>query len=366
MSDPFPNTASFAARFLCAALFFTLPARGLVDAQPASVETLSAEETEAALEAIWRKTPEPAERSPDSAKRAALQAYLNRLGPGTGLYAEAPVELSETDFPPLKFHSELLPGKIAYVRLGGLHSGLVVRLEAVLRDFAQLGARHLILDLRATPAQGTLADAAELAGSFVPEGSPLFAIRTSAGTSASLLGTRSPVARLRILLLTGPRTAGPVEAFAAVLRVRAGAMVLGSPTRGEAADFEMVPLQNGRSLRLPARLAVVSESPGLFSKGLQPDVPCIVPQEAGDVALSQAARDGRVAPLLTETERPRLNEAALVAGRNPEMELWIQAQLRKKKVTSVPVESVKDEALRLAVDFVTAVEALDSRPLALP
>ena len=89
--------------FLCAALFFALPAWGLVAAQPASVEALSAEETEAALEAIWRKTPEPAERSPDSAKRAALQAYLNRLGPGTGLYAEVPVELIETDFPPLKF-----------------------------------------------------------------------------------------------------------------------------------------------------------------------------------------------------------------------------------------------------------------------
>jgi hypothetical protein len=350
----------------CIALFLAWPVCPLLAAQPATVDALSIEETEAALEAIWQRTPEPAQRSPDSAKRAALQAYLKRLGPGTGLYEGKPEELSEAEFPPLKFYSELLPGKIAYVRLGRLQADLVQRLEAELRDFAQLGARHLILDLRATPAQGTLADAAGLAGCFISEGSPLFAIRTSEGTGAPLPGTRAPVARLKVLLLTGPRTAGPVEAFAAALRARAGATVLGSPTRGEAADFEVVPLQNGRSLRLPARLAVLPESPGLFRGGLQPDVSCIVPQEAGDAALQQAASDGRVAPLLAETERPRLNEAALVAGRNPEMELWIQTQLQKKQGVPPSAAPVRDEALRLAVDFLTAVEALDSIPLALP
>lgn len=349
-----------------AALFFALPAFDLRAAQRALVDVLSAEETDAALEAIWQKTPEPAQRSPDSAKRAALQAYLDRLGPGTGLYAEAPVELEEAEFPALKFYSELLPGKIAYVRLGRLQASLVERLESVLRDFSQLGARHLILDLRATPAHGTLADAAGLAGCFVPEGSPLFAIRSSEGMGEPLKATRSSVARMRVLLLTGPRTAGPVEAFAAALRARAGATVLGSPTKGEAADFEAIPLQNGRTLRLPARLAVLPESPGLFPKGLQPDVPCVVSKEACDAALQQAASDGRIAPLLLETERPRLNEAALVAGKNPEMELWIQTQLRKKAGAPQPPVPAKDDALRLAVDFLTAVDALDARPLALP
>ena len=350
----------------CAALFLGAAVWWPLAAQSATVDALSLEETDAALEAIWQKTPEPAQRSPDSAKRAALEAYLKRLGPGTGLYEGTPGELGEAEFPPLKFYSELLPGKIAYVRLGRLRADLVQRLEGELRDFAQLGARHLILDLRATPAEGTLADAAGLAGCFIGEGSPLFAVRTSAGTGAPLVGTRAPVARLKVLLLTGPRTAGPVEAFAAALRARAGATVLGSPTKGEAADFELVPLQNGRFLRLPARIAVLPESPGLFSKGLLPDVPCIVPQEAGDAALRQAASDGRVAPLLTETERPRLNEAALVAGRNPEMELWIQTQLQKKQGAPPPPAPVRDEALRLAVDFLTALEALDARPLALP
>jgi hypothetical protein len=73
-----------------------------------------------------------------------------------------------------------------------------------------------------------------------------------------------------------------------------------------------------------------------------------------------------VAPLLVETERPRLNEAALVAGRNPEMELWIQTQLQKKQATPSQAAPGKDEALRLAVDFLIAVEVLDSIPPVLP
>jgi hypothetical protein len=331
-----------------------------------AVDLLSAEETDAALDAIWKKTPEPAKRSPDSAKRAALQAYLQRLGPGTGLHTDPPVELNETDFPPLKLHSELLPGKIGYLRLGRLQPGLAERLESALRDFAQLGAHNLILDLRATPAQGTLADAAALAECFVPEGTPLFSQRTNKGTDAPLKGSRTPAARLRVLLITGPRTAGAIEAFAAVLRVRTGATVLGSPTRGEAADFEQVPLQNGRFLRLPTRLAVLPERPGLFPNGLLPDVPCSVSQQASDAALRRAAAEGRVAPLLHETERPRMNEAALVAGKNPEMEAWIQNQLQKKQPKKTQPTAAKDEALRLAVDFITALDTLNMTPTPLP
>jgi hypothetical protein len=353
-------------RLLFATLFFSLPPLLLPAAAPATVDSLSAEETDAALELIWRKTPDPAQRSAASAKRAALEAYLNRLGPGTGLFAEPPALLGEAEFPPLQFHSELLPDKVGYVRLGSLHSHLQARLEAVLRDFAQLGARQLILDLRATPAQGTLQDAADLAACFVPEGTPLFALRTGAGTRPPLLGNRPPLARLRILLLTGPRTAGPIEAFVAVLHARTGATVLGSPTKGQAADFELAPLQNGRVLRLPVQLAVLPEYPELVPKGFAPDVPCLVPQEEGDAALCRAATDGRVAPLLQETERPRLNEAALVAGKNPELELWIQTQLQNKRTPQTQVDRIKDEALRLALDFVTAIEALDARQPALP
>ena len=353
-------------RLLLASLLVSLTSPFLQATAPATVDSLSAEETDSALELIWKKTPDPVQRSAASAKRAALEAYLTRLGPGTGLFAAQPALPSETDFPPLKFHSELLPEKVGYVRLGSLHPALPARVESVLRDFAQLGARHLILDLRATPAQGSLQDAADLAACFVPEGTPLFALRTSGGTGAPLVGNHPPLARLRLLLLTGPRTAGPVEAFAAALRARAGATVLGSPTRGEAADFEVAPLQDGRVLRLPVQLAVLPEHPELFPKGLAPDVPCLVPQEEGDAALCRAASEGRVAPLLLETERPRLNEAALVAGKNPELEHWIQTQLQNKRAPLPQVDRVKDAALRLALDFVTAIEAFDARPLALP
>jgi C-terminal processing protease CtpA/Prc len=157
-----------------------------------------------------------------------------------------------------------------------------------------------------------------------------------------------------------------VEALAAVLRVRLGATVIGCATRGEAADFECIPLQNGRILRLPAKLAVLPERPGLFPKGIQPDVPSRATAEATDAALQRAATEGRVSVLLSETERPRMNEAALAAGKNPEMESWIQTQLAKKKGAPRPGKTVRDETLQLAVDFLTTIHAVDAAPSALP
>ncbi len=354
------SLAPLSLALLCAGGFFPDAARAT---PPSPVDALSQEETDRALDAIWRKTPDPAGRSPESAKRAALEAYLRRLGPGTGLFPSAPEEETEATFPPLKLHSEVLPGKVAYVRLGKLSAGSPDQLEALLRDFIQLGVPNLILDLRATPPSGSLADAAALASCFLPANTPLFSLRSSHATSAPLLANRAFSARFRLLVLLGPRTAGSVEAFAALLQSKAAATLLGSSTQGQAADFELVPLAEGRILRIPSSHAVLEGAPGLFGKGLRPDIPLKVSGEATDAALLHAAKEGRIAPMLSETERPRFNEAALVSGKNPETEAWIQNQLSKKAPEPAPP---KDAVLRLAMDFLIAWDALHGQRTPLP
>ncbi len=327
---------------------------------------LSESQVERALEAIWLKTPAEEQRSPDSAKRAALEAYLTKLGPGTAVVskAEASKLPSEAEFPPLRFQSELLAGNTGYVRMGAFVPDLPSRLDPVLRDFAQMGARSVILDLRATPAQGTLALAAEVAGCFLPANTPLFALRTSGLPPKVEYAKRSAVAKFRIVILTGQRTAGPVEALAAALRAQGGATLLGVSTRGQAADFDLVPLGKDTFLRLAVREALVPGAPGMVPDGVHPDIICGATPESTDAALKRAARDGKVAPLLKQTERPRLNEAALVAGQNPETEAWIQAQL--KKGSPAPEPAPKDAALTLALDFLTAWESLYGRAEVLP
>lgn len=321
---------------------------------------LSDAQVDRALDAIWLKAADPEQRSPDSAKRAALEAYLTRLGPGTALVTKAETApLAESEFPPLRFHSEVLPGGTGYIRMGAFVPGLPGMLEPVLRDFAQMRTASLVLDLRATPAQGTLSLAAEVAACFLPANSHVFTVRSSHEPSVEVRTEKPALAVFRLVVLTGQRTGGPVEAFAGALRSCAGAAIVGVSTRGQAADFELVPLGKDTFLRLPVREALVSGAPGLNPDGLHPDIICTATPEATDAALLRAAADGKVAPLLKQTERPRLNEAALVAGVNPETEAWIQAQLRKGRPKPDPLP--KDAALTMAVDFLTAWESLHGK-----
>jgi len=316
--------------------------------------TLSEDDVDRALEAIWLKVPTEAQRAPESAKRAALDTYLRQFGENGGLFSEPKKVLSVAEFPALKFHAETLPGGVGYVRLGAFAPELPSQLEGALRDFKQLNTTSVILDLRATPAQGNLDLALELAGLFLPENTAVCEWRTAKQTAQPVFTARPPVGQFQLMLLTGPRTAGPVEALAAALRGHGKALIFGCKTAGQAADYESIPLRDGRFLRLPVRDAVFPQEPRLFPEGLQPNLEIKASNETTDAALSQAAQEGRLASVLAEIEFPHLNEAALVAGKNPEAEAWIDQQLKRRRP---PVASSKDPALVQVLDFLTARDA---------
>ena len=320
--------------------------------------TLSEDDVDRALEAIWLKVPAESQRAPESAKRAALETYLRQLGEHGGLFNEPKKVLSVAEFPALKFHAETLPGGIGYVRLGAFAPELSSRFEAALRDFKQLNTTILILDLRATPAQGNLDVAVELAGYLLPENTPVCEWHTAKQAAQPVFTERPPVGQFQLFLLTGPRTAGPVEAFAAALRGHGKALIFGCRTAGQAADYESIPLQDGRFLRLPVRDAVFPQEPHLFPEGLRPDLEIKVSNEATDAALSLAAQEGRIASVLDEVEFPHLNEAALVADKNPEAEAWIDRQLKRRRP---PIAPTRDQALGQVLDFLTAREFLRGR-----
>jgi C-terminal processing protease CtpA/Prc len=203
-----------------------------------------------------------------------------------------------------------------------------------------------------------------VAGSFLPADTQVFSVRTSERPAETLRTKKAAPARFRLIVLTGQRTAGPVEALAASLRAQSGATILGVSTQGQAADFEVIPLGKEAFLRLPVREAIVPGAPGLVPDGLHPDIICSATPEATDAALSRASQEGRVGLLLKQTERPRLNEAALVAGENPETEAWIQAQLRRGKPQPEPMP--RDAALTMAMDFLMAWESLYGKTQVLP
>jgi C-terminal processing protease CtpA/Prc len=147
--------------------------------------------------------------------------------------------------------------------------------------------------------------------------------------------------------------------IAAVLRTHLGAYVIGSQTRGEAAQFEEIALEKGRVLKVAVGEVTLPDATPVFPGGLRPDLVVEVPQEKTDAVLFAAQQETEIGQFVTETERARMNEAALVAGTNPETDAAIEAQ-RKKAAGESGKPQLRDVALQRAVDYITAVRITES------
>src|SRR5262249_29772855 len=129
-------------------------------------------------------------------------------------------------------------------------------------------------------------------------------------------------------------SAGTPEVIAAVLRAHVNAMVIGQQTRGEAVEFANFPLPGGLVLRIAVAEVTLPDKTTVFPGGVKPDVPVDVPRETTQAALKHGLEKG-VSELVFETERARMNEAALVTGANPELDAVQAAQKAKAEKKSV-------------------------------
>ena len=97
----------------------------------------------------------------------------------------------------------------------------------------------------------------------------------------------------------------------------------------------------------------------IFPNGVRPDLPVKVSPKEEAEALRAGLEKG-VAGLVFETERVRLNEAALVAGVNPELDEYEAAQ--KSGTKKQPKPAVTDPVLQRAVDLITTVQIFGAKP----
>jgi hypothetical protein len=329
---------------------------------PASpVQTLSDSDLDQALAALESLAIPPEEASREDSRRIALLELLKRLGPGSGIFPAVPETKLAEKQSAHPFVQELLPAGVGFLRPSKIIPGSLPRWQQALRDFAQMGVRALILDLRASTEGGSLALAAELSSLFIPENTPLFSIRDLESNQQRLLLAKAAEPHtFSLLILTTSHTGGAAEVVAAALRIHADAFLIGSRTRGQAADYSELPLSDGSLLRFPKAHAVFDSLPDLFPKGLAPDLFLSVSDAHTAEILRFSARGGKIADLLSEPVRRRLNEAALVAGKNPETEQWILDKLAR----STPQRSAipKDVSLERAMDFAATRWALAFPP----
>ncbi len=287
--------------------------------------------------------------------RAAFEGILTRLGRGVILLSNAAAETSEPTAP---FYSEVLEGHIAYLRLGALNRPNLEALDATLQTFAAKKIDAVVLDFRASPATNDFPLASEFAKRFCPKEKPLFTLRkTTARQERTFTSERDPSFQGLTLILADGDTAGAAEAVAGVIRIYDKALIIGQPTAGQAVEYSDLKLPSGKVLRIAVGEAILPEGHPLFPGGLKPDVPVeMVIAEKREIF--QASREKGMTPFVVENSRPHLNEAALISGRNPELEAMEAAQRRNR---SPEKTGVHDAVLQRALDLVTSIGIFQKR-----
>lgn len=324
------------------ALAANLPAEETAPAAPRQssndrLETLDAEQLKKAVDALRQSHVRGSSVDETALNRATLRGLLEGLAPGAEIAGDsaAPAE----DAP---FRSEILDGRAGYVRLGALQPDNLKQLDAALRGFAEGKVHGVVLDLRATPDSADFAAAAQAAGRFCPPGTALFSLVGPAASAArDFVSSGDPLFRGVLVVLIDGHTAGAAEALAATLRWNAKALLVGARSSGRCVEFTMLPLGGGQNLRLAsAEVRIAGQS--VYPRGLRPDIEVPQDEEVRKAILSGALEKG-MAPFVFEQERSQLNEAALVAGTNPEID-----------DESSP-SGLIDRPLQRAVDLVTAI-----------
>jgi hypothetical protein len=306
------------------------------------INLLNEAQVEKAIQALKAGYLQPSALSDRELERARLLGLTERLADGATLRPET----SAT--PPREGHrflAEILDGRFAYVRPAQINPTELAQFDAVLAGFTDQPIAALILDLRGIPYGADFDTAAEWTRRVAPKGRLLFRLeKPSAKQERIFTSNKDPVFSGTILVLIDERTAGAAEVVAGVLRRSTGALLFGQPTQGEPVEFATVPIGGGVEIKMAVAEAILGEKERAFPQGLIPDLP-VSQDPALTEKIFQLSTEQGVSKFISEIERPRLNEAALVSRTNPEIE-----------PTAPTTETLLDRPLQRAVDAAAALQ----------
>jgi hypothetical protein len=321
----------------------------------AAVDALNDAELDQVIKLLKENYITPAALGEAEQRRAVVQGLLDRLAPGAAIVAAT----ASGENGPSPFRAEILDQRIGYIRLGATTPGNIAELDATLQKFTSSALPALVLDLRATPQSSEFEQTAEVCRRFCPKGKVLFSVKKPNIKQEQILTSKDePKYQGILVVLVDQDTAGNAEVIAAVLRTHVKAMVIGQQTRGEAVEFAEFPLPGGQVLRVAVAEVALPENGVVFPGGVKPDLAVDVDQETTKKVLALELEKG-VSEFVFETERPRMNEAALVAGTNPELEAIQAAQKAKGEKLRAPL---RDVVLQRAVDFITTISIYEKKP----
>jgi C-terminal processing protease CtpA/Prc len=278
---------------------------------------------------------------------ASLKGLLSRLGPGVSLEALGAVPAPKPDRP---FRSEILLGRFGYVRLGGINPEVVSKLDTALKDFRTHNLSGVALDLRTVPPGHNYAQAADIVARFVPNNTEAFRLVQAKNREERAFTTNGePLCTAPLAVLVNHDVAGAGEALALALKKYARALLIGERTGGRAVRYDRTPIGQNLVLKIAVAEIKVPGMVAIFPNGIMPDLEVKLPAAQQDTMLA-ATDNASSLPFITEDERPRTNEAALVAGRNPDLDAYEEQQANKGKPAKL-----KDTPLQRALDFFTTI-----------
>jgi hypothetical protein len=320
----------------------------------ALIDSMDSADLKEAIQLLKNNYIKPEALNETELSRAAFEGILTRLGRGVVLLADPSAEPAE---PAAPFYGEILDGHVGYLRLGALNRANLDALDANLRTFAAKKVDAAVLDFRASPATNDFLLASEFAKRFCPKDKPLFTLRkTTARQERTFTSDQEPAYQGLIIVLADGDTAGAAEAIAGAVRIYDKALIVGQPTAGRAVEYSDLKLPSGKVLRVAVGEAILPEGRPLFPGGLQPDVPVEMPA-VDKREIFETSREKGMTPFVVESSRPHLNEAALMSGRNPELEAMEAAQKRNRPEKP----AVHDSVLQRALDLVTSIGIFQKR-----
>jgi peptidase S41-like protein len=285
--------------------------------------------------------------------QVAMIELLSKLGPGVRLRLRSELEKPAVARP---FRSEILNDHFGYIRCGTLNQNTLVKLDDALGSFRNQNVRGVIVDLRTAPESTDYHLAGEFISRFLPKGTLAYRIVSAkANQERSFSSTLDPLYQGPLAVLIDQNSAGAAEVIAAALKVKAHALLIGQKTTGSAAEYQSTPVGNNLLLAIAVTQVQVPNYPGIFPNGVQPDISVSQPveQERSILAATDNQSSG---PFISDEPRQHLNEAALVAGTNPELDAY-EAQQSGQSQPAKP----KDSMLQRAVDFLITVNLYKAR-----
>lgn len=180
------------------------------------------------------------------------------------------------------FESRILDGGVGYLRLRSfppagakLPNGQTVAqaLDAALESFDRAGVSSWVLDLRGNGG-GYLDGMSEVAGRFLPSGTPLLVSHAQGGDSVSRTGggQHAPTRPLAVLINAGSASAS--EILSSALQESGRATIVGEKSAGvaNAANLDALPDGGGLSVTAVQSLTGLKRRP-LDGEGVTPDSP---------------------------------------------------------------------------------------------